>query len=211
MPRAVERTQPNQPVLRPSNRMKSTAVWCFTTLKTHLLGSKQPERSRFLTSHRLLSNTTVVQSARTANTFGLPLRQHGVPIDSSDGDDDFLDRWADPDTEQSLGDPERSIRIPKAPSVTNYESVVVDTERLEADLSAVDGDLLNTFAVCVLLTKAGVLLVSIGLLLAVFRGQLAVGGVLVLAGSFSLVRAIQHYRAYELNRSDEADSAEQNH
>lgn len=133
-----------------------------------------------------------------------------MPIDSADGDDDILDRWADPDSEQSLGDPERSIRIPKAPSVPNYESAVIDTENLEADLSDVDGDLLNTFAVCVLLTKAGVLLVSIGLLLVAFRGQLGVGGVLVLAGTFCLIRAVQHYRAYEQNRQDEAHSAEQN-
>jgi len=135
-----------------------------------------------------------------------------VPIDPADGDDDFVDQWADPDSdlaaaEQPFGDPEQSVSIPEAPSVTDYESDGFDADQLSTDLSDVDSELLNVFAVSVLLTNAGVLLVSLGILLIIFRGQLEVGGGLVFAGAIALLRVGHHYRSYKQSQ-DTADTAD---
>ena len=138
-----------------------------------------------------------------------------MPIDPADGDDDFVDQWADPDSdtvaaEQPFGDPEESVSIPEAPSVNSYESDGFDAGQLSSDLSDVDSDLLNTFAVSVLLTNAGVLLVSLGSLLIIFRGQFELGGGLIFAGTLALLRVGHHYRAYKRasakDDSQEADN-----
>jgi len=133
-----------------------------------------------------------------------------VPIDPADGDDDFVDQWVNPDSElseaeQPFGDPEQSVQIPEAPSVTDYESDGFDADQLSSDLSDVDSDLLNAFAVSVLLTNAGVLLVSLGILLILFRGQLDIGGGLIFAGAIALLRVGHHYRAYKPSRTDDTD------
>lgn len=133
-----------------------------------------------------------------------------MPIDPADGDDDFVDQWADPDSElseaeQPFGDPEQSVNIPEAPSVADYDSDGFDANQLSSDLSDVDSDLLNAFAVSVLLTNAGVLLVSLGILLITFRGQLEVGGGLVFAGAIALLRVGHHYRTYKQSRAADED------
>jgi hypothetical protein len=133
-----------------------------------------------------------------------------VPTDSTgDDDDDFVDRWADPDSyiaaiEQPFGDPEESDLIPRAPSVTNNEGQEPDAEQLGEDLSNVDPELLHLFTVSVLLTNVGVLLISVGILLAVFRGLTGLGIGLVVGGGLALVRVRQQYRSYKRDR--EADS-----
>lgn len=150
-----------------------------------------------------------------------------MPTDSTAGDDDeddFVDQWADPDSddsnsntldsdeadsdaadiEQPFGDPEKSELIPKAPSVTNYEIEEPDAKSLGEDISDVDPDLLNIFAVSVLLTNVAVLLISVGILLAIFRGMTELGIGLVLLGGLALVRVRQQYRAYKRDR--EVDS-----
>ena len=131
-----------------------------------------------------------------------------MPIDPAD-DDDFVDQWADPESDESLGDPDRSISIPNAPSVPDYEAVV-DSNSLESDLSSVDDELLNAFVVCVVLINAGVILVSIGFLLVMLRGQHTLGGVFLLAAAVAFVRVVHHYREYERTRSDDTDPTEHN-
>jgi len=128
-----------------------------------------------------------------------------VPGDSADSENDderLVDRWAD--AEQPFGDPEEGL----IPEVTSSEPEEPDTDQLSRDLSEVDADLLNTFAVCVVLTNLAVLLVSVGALLAVFRGQLWIGGGLVVIGSLTVGRVYQYYRSYKRDRETDTDSSE---
>lgn len=137
-----------------------------------------------------------------------------MPIDPAN-DDDFVDQWADADSERSaveqpFGDSEQSVSIPEVASA-NDDIAEFDTDQLSSDLSAVDSDLLSLFTVSVLLIKVGVLLVSAGILLIVFRGHLEFGGGLVLVGAIALVRVV--YKYYEYNRlqtPDDSNTTEHN-
>lgn len=128
-----------------------------------------------------------------------------MPDDSADTGDDAdgspLERWAD--IEQPFGDPEESDLIPEVQSLTASEPEEVDPETLSRDLSNVDPDLLNAFAVCVLLANLGVLLVSVGALIVIFRGQLRIGGGLVGIGSLALLRMWQYYRSHKTDTTDD--------
>ena len=138
-----------------------------------------------------------------------------MPTDSAGDDDDFLEQWADPEklieeAEQPFGDPEQSIADPQPPAVTDSEDGF-DSDQLTRDLSEVDSDLLNTFAVCVLLTNVGVLLVTVGILFGIASGHVELGVGLVLAGLVALLRVAHHYRSYKQSRADDtADPTEQN-
>lgn len=126
-----------------------------------------------------------------------------MPGDSTDDEDDnLLDQWGD--LEHPFGDPEESGFVSETTQVADYEPDEPTTEELSRDLSEVDSDLLNTFAVCVLLANLGVLLISVGILLVVFRDQLQIGGGLIVVGSLTLFRVGQYYRSYK--RDHEADS-----
>jgi len=127
-----------------------------------------------------------------------------VPGDQADDEDNrLLDRWGD--LEQPFGDPEESQLGIESPSVADKYGEP-DTEKLASDFSDVDPDLLNTFVVCVVLTNLGILLVSVGILLAVFRGRLQIGGGLVVIGSLTLLRLRQYYRSYKRDREANAQT-----
>jgi len=129
-----------------------------------------------------------------------------VPGDSADDEDNnLLDRWGD--LEHPFGDPEESGFLSEATQAADYEPDEPTTEELSRDLSEVDSDLLNTFAVCVLLANLGVLLVSVGILLVVFRDQLQIGGGLVVIGSLTLFRVGQYYRSYKRDREANSETA----
>ncbi|MFW6321077.1 MAG: DUF7322 domain-containing protein [Halohasta sp.] len=128
-----------------------------------------------------------------------------MPTDSTDGEDDPLDRWAD--AEQPFGDPEESSLVPEAPSVASYEEP--DAEGLQRDLSDVDPELLNTFVVSVVLANVGVLLVSVGVLLAVFRDMTQIGLGLAAVGVVAIVRLRQHYQSYKRKREATASGDSQ--
>ena len=127
-----------------------------------------------------------------------------MPGDQADDEDNrLLDRWGD--LEQPFGDPEESQLGPKSSSIADKYGEP-DTEELARDLSDVDPDLLNTFAVCAVLANLGVLLVSVGILLAVFRGRLQIGGGLVVVGSLTLLRVRQYYRSYKHDRAADTET-----
>ena len=117
---------------------------------------------------------------------------------ADDEGDGLLDRWGD--AEQPFGDPEESRLIPETTSVAD-EYGEPDTEDLTRDLSDVDPELLNTFAASVLLANLGVLVISVGILLFVFRGQLQLGTGLVVVGVLALLRVGQYYRSYKQTRN----------
>ena len=131
-----------------------------------------------------------------------------MPDDSADtgdgADNTILERWGD--LEQPFGDPEESDLIPEVQPLTTSESEELDPETFSRDLSNVDPDLLNAFAVCVLLANLGILLVSVGALIVIFRGQLRIGGGLVGIGSLALLRMWQYYRSHKTDR--ETDTAD---
>ena len=126
-----------------------------------------------------------------------------MPTDSADDEDDsLLNRWGD--LEHPFGDPEESDLVSGPTQASDYEPDEPTVEELSGDLSEVDSDLLNTFAVCVLLANLGVLLISVGFLLVVFRDMLQLGGGLFVIGSLTLFRLRQYYRSYIYDH--EADS-----
>ena len=132
-----------------------------------------------------------------------------MPGDQADDEEDpLLDRWGD--LEQPFGDPEESQLGTETSSVAD-EYGEPDTEDLARDLSDVDPELLNTFAVCVVLANLGVLLVSVGILLAVFRGRLQIGGGLVVIGFLTLLRVRQYYRSYKRDREAESERVDTEH
>ncbi|MDF9745128.1 DUF7322 domain-containing protein [Natrinema salsiterrestre] len=68
----------------------------------------------------------------------------------------------------------------------------------------VPGDVLQTFWALVLVLNAAVLLVSLGLLLVVFEGSIARGGVLVATGVLLFGLATRRYRRFQ--RDDRTDT-----
>jgi len=131
-----------------------------------------------------------------------------VPSDSQSGsdDDDFIDRWADPETifgdpETRFGDPEQPDLIPDiAPDTTETEAA---EPTLATDFSDVDSDVLNSFVVILLLIKVGILLISAGILLIAFRSLIELGGGVIAIGLLAFVRAGQHYWSHTQTADDE--------
>jgi len=98
-----------------------------------------------------------------------------------DGDDDDpVDRRGDAD---SRG---RDVTPDFAASETSAEP----------DFSDVDPDLLNRFVVTIVLIKAGIILVSIGMLVVGFRGHLELGGAIMLVGVLAFLRAGYNARSH---------------
>jgi len=131
-----------------------------------------------------------------------------VPIDPAN-DDDFVDQWADADSEPSMAkqplgetESEQAVSIPEQTTASGDE---FDADKLSSDLSDVDSDLLSLFTVSVLLIKVGLLLVSAGILLIVFRGHIELGGGLVLVGAIALVRVV--YKCHEYKHSQAVDDS----
>jgi len=66
-------------------------------------------------------------------------------------------------------------------------------DELSDALDEIDDDLLNAFIKIVVSIKAGILLISIGLLVIGFQGMLALGGGLIAVGCLALARAAHRY------------------
>ena len=130
-----------------------------------------------------------------------------MPTDSADdGGDDLVDRWLDPDAdlreaEQPFGDPEESGPAPETSTATSY----ADPE-VSPDLSDADPELLNTFTICVLLANVGVLLVSVGLLVGIFRSMTTIGSGLVVVGTLVCLDLWRRYRAFKRGRATDTES-----
>ena len=71
----------------------------------------------------------------------------------------------------------------------------------------VDGETATAFWAAVIYVNVGLLLVSLGPMLAFFRGRTQVGGLLVVLGSFALYRAYTVYESYSAS-DDETPSDE---
>ena len=72
----------------------------------------------------------------------------------------------------------------------------------------VDGETATAFWAAVIYVNVGLLLVSLGPMLAFFRGRTQVGGLLVVLGSFALYRAYTVYESYSAS-DDETPSDEE--
>lgn len=119
---------------------------------------------------------------------------------------DFVDQY-DSDDEREFPlqgvDAEERIETPES-------KIAIDVDALEAKRSAVDPEIARRFTNAVILANAGLLFVSLGVMVVYFRGMIEIGGVLVLAGLFALARTYQQYRAFEAYRSarDEHEPSE---
>jgi hypothetical protein len=69
----------------------------------------------------------------------------------------------------------------------------------------VDGETATAFWAAVIYVNVGLLLVSLGPMLAFFRGRTQVGGLLVVLGSFALYRAYTVYESYSAPESETVD------
>ena len=72
-------------------------------------------------------------------------------------------------------------------------------------LEEIDDDLLNAFIKIVVSIKAGILLISIGLLVIGFREMLALGGGLIAVGCLALARAAYRYWNHKQMRQQRND------
>ena len=115
----------------------------------------------------------------------------------TDGDDD--DRSYD---ERVLAElvPDVSGDSDDEPSIAEGDPAVDRTEATDGELAealdAVDDDLLDAFIKIVISIKAGILLISAGLLVIGFRGMDTVGGGLIAIGCLAFARAGQRYWAH---------------
>ena len=76
-----------------------------------------------------------------------------------------------------------------------------DTDAELADaLEEIDDDLLTAFIRIVVSIKAGILLISIGLLIIGFQGLLAVGGGFIAVGCLAFAHAVQRYWSHKQTR-----------
>lgn len=145
--------------------------------------------------------------------------------ESSRDDDDFIDRWADPETifgdpEKRFGNPEQSDLIPDVAPDTSEAETAAEPD-LSTSFSEVDSDVLNRFIVILLLIKVGIILLSAGILLIAFRSLLELGGGVIAIGLLAFLRAGQHYWAHihaasdnehtEAASTDGANSADAEH
>lgn len=109
-------------------------------------------------------------------------------------DDAWPDEPDEPDPEADLPDPEREL----APG--SASAPVVDAD--------VDPETAKAFWSCVVLANVGLLLVSLGPMLAFFRGMVRVGAVLTVVGVLAFVRTYYRYRSYVESRRADDDELE---
>lgn len=127
-----------------------------------------------------------------------------APTDEdSTADDGFAERWGDPEDRWR---PEKRWEDPEERWSTNRDTDEEDGD--VPDFSDVDSELVTTFAVSVILTNAALLALSLGLMLAYFRGRYQLGGALFVGGVLLLLRVYQYYRQFRRDR--ERDEEETN-
>ncbi|MFB6126341.1 MAG: hypothetical protein ABEJ79_03455 [Halolamina sp.] len=110
------------------------------------------------------------------------------PLDEDDPDP-WPDEPTEPDPEPELGSPADELASVPEPSVPDTDEVDAETR--------------TTFWASVLLANGAVLLVSLGPMLAFFRGQTLLGGGLFVAGCLLFARLYVYYRSF---RSDDEAS-----
>lgn len=103
------------------------------------------------------------------------------PLDESD-ETDVTSRW---------GDPERDL--PRVPSV-------------DVDESDVDPEVQATFWRSVFLANVAVFALTVGPMVAYFRGWWRIGAVAVALGVIMVFRIYQHYRAFQRQHGDEQNA-----
>ena len=117
-----------------------------------------------------------------------------LPGDDGDGSGDGLEDALDGFDEAS---PEESELGPETPSVAapDYENRFPEStdEDLAGSLSDLHPDTARAFIVCVILANAALLLVSLGAMLAYFRGMVQIGGGMILLGLFAGLRTYMQY------------------
>ena len=94
-----------------------------------------------------------------------------------------------PIDERSEYEPDEPDLGPDVPEV-EIPSVVIPDE------SAASTEVARAFWIVVLLLNVGIFAVSLGLLLAAFRGQYRIGAALALVGAHALARAYHRYRRF---------------
>ncbi|WP_435069383.1 DUF7322 domain-containing protein [Haloplanus sp. C73] len=100
------------------------------------------------------------------------------------------DDLEEPNSGSRWGDPEHDLP-PQAPSID------------EAD---VDDEIRMTFWRSVLLANVALFALTVGPMLAYFRGRWTVGAVAVALGVVMVLRIYQHYRAFERRHDDERNA-----
>lgn len=135
-----------------------------------------------------------------------------APTDEdSTADDGYAERWGDPEErwrpEKRWENPEERWGDPEKRSGADRSADGEDGD--DPDFSDVDSDLVTTFAVSVILANAALLALSLGLMLAYFRGRYQLGGALALGGVLLLLRVYQYYRRFRQDRErDEEEASE---
>ncbi|GAB3414177.1 hypothetical protein GCM10027435_08770 [Haloparvum alkalitolerans] len=127
------------------------------------------------------------------------------PGDDGDGSGDAF--------EDALGgfdeaSPEESELGPETPSVTDYGNRFPEAsdEDLAGSLSDLHPDTARTFIICAVLANAAVLLVSLGAMLAYFRGMTQLGGGMIVLGLFAALRTYMQYANWR-ERYEEREAA----
>jgi len=148
----------------------------------------------------------------------------GSGVSESDvSESDVADATASPDGDADRSYEERVLdRL-----VPEIDGIDADADTTEPDLASepaetadhdlsnaldeVDDDLLHAFVGIVVSIKAGILLISVGLLLVGFQDMLAFGGSLIAVGCLAFARAGQRYRTHERTgaAADEPGSADE--
>lgn len=110
----------------------------------------------------------------------------------------FDEQWPDepnePDPGERWGDPERDLpRIPSAPTPPDPSE------------NEVSGEVARAFWAAVVLVNVGLFALSLGPLLAVFRGRWALGTGLFALGCLSIVHAYRVYRRFRRSRGGRND------
>ena len=133
-----------------------------------------------------------------------------MSADKTDDEEDFVDRWTDPETllEESVPGVEEptepfDLSSPTVDSIS--DDAADDREALQEAMANVDDELLSAFVVTVLLVKIAVLLIGIGIIFVGLAGRTELGGILLVAGCLVLFRAAHYYRKGK-SRGDAAES-----
>lgn len=125
----------------------------------------------------------------------------------------------DDDDEQSSAAERAQALVPEtrdlAAEITPATAEDDDDDRLESGLlerrdeaaeADVDGETATAFWAAVVYVNVGLLLVALGPMLALFRGRVQVGALLVVLGGFALYRASTVYRSYTAPDEGEAEA-----
>ncbi|SDZ89534.1 hypothetical protein SAMN04488065_1069 [Haloplanus vescus] len=104
---------------------------------------------------------------------------------------DPFDEPDDTDATPQLGNPEHDL--PKTPSV-------------DVDESDADPEVKETFWRSVFLTNVAIFALTVGPMVAYFRGWWTVGAAAAVLGAIMLFRVYQHYRAFERHQDDERNA-----